>query len=196
MARTYRKHKLHGPPYVTNIHNIRVWERINYKHSIRRQVYVLAIVVSFNACFVFNVLPTNYVFQLDACQGMALFGFCFYFGIFTFYSKSSRCIATARHFLWFITKYTTWAASNETHAFEFAQNVRIHVILCMRKVSSGPLFSVSTSCSIAVILLADSEGPDQTARMRRLIRAFALRICLSTRFRLTPPTYSMVWLSY
>ena len=28
-----------------------------------------------------------------------------------------------------------------------------------------------------MIVLADSEGPDQTARMRRLIWAFAVRIC-------------------
>ena len=34
-----------------------------------------------------------------------------------------------------------------------------------------------------MILLADSEGPDQTARMRRLIWAFAVRICPKTRFR-------------
>ena len=32
-----------------------------------------------------------------------------------------------------------------------------------------------------VILLADREGPDQTARMRRLIWAFAVRICTKTR---------------
>ena len=31
-------------------------------------------------------------------------------------------------------------------------------------------------------LLADSEGPDQTARMRRLIWAFIVRRCLKTRF--------------
>ena len=41
-----------------------------------------------------------------------------------------------------------------------------------------------------MILLADSEGPDQTARMRMLIWAFAVRRCLKTRF-------SMAWfLSY
>ena len=32
------------------------------------------------------------------------------------------------------------------------------------------------------ILLADSEGPDQTARMRCLICAFAVRICPKTLF--------------
>ena len=35
-----------------------------------------------------------------------------------------------------------------------------------------------------MILLADSEGPDQTARMRRLIWAFAVRICSKTHFRM------------
>ena len=32
-----------------------------------------------------------------------------------------------------------------------------------------------------VVLLADSEGSDQPARMRRLIWALAVRICLNTR---------------
>ena len=34
-----------------------------------------------------------------------------------------------------------------------------------------------------MILLADSEGPDQAVRMRRLIWALAVRICQKTRFR-------------
>ena len=42
-----------------------------------------------------------------------------------------------------------------------------------------------------MILLADSEGPDQTARMRRLIWAFAVRICPETRFRMARPIYSI-----
>ena len=36
-------------------------------------------------------------------------------------------------------------------------------------------------------LLADSKGPDQTARMRRLIWAFAVRICPKKRFRIAWP---------
>ena len=56
-------------------------------------------------------------------------------------------------------------------AFEHAQNVQIHIILRMRKVSFGRLLSIHTFCSIQwFILLAVGEGPDQTARMRRLIR--------------------------
>ena len=38
-----------------------------------------------------------------------------------------------------------------------------------------------------MILLADSEGPDQTARMRRLLWAFAVRICPRTQFRKPRP---------
>ena len=38
-----------------------------------------------------------------------------------------------------------------------------------------------------MILLADSEGPDQTARMRSLIWAIAVRICPKTRFRVARP---------
>ena len=35
-----------------------------------------------------------------------------------------------------------------------------------------------------MILLADYEGPDQTAQMRRLIWTFAVRIYPKTRFRM------------
>ena len=38
-----------------------------------------------------------------------------------------------------------------------------------------------------MILLADSEGPDQTARMRRLIWAFAVCICPKTGFHMARP---------
>ena len=44
-----------------------------------------------------------------------------------------------------------------------------------------------------MILLADSEGPDQTAQMRRLILAHAVRIWLKTRFRMARPIYEMWW---
>ena len=37
---------------------------------------------------------------------------------------------------------------------------------------------------IPMILLVDSEGPDQTARMRRLILTFVVRICPKTCFRM------------
>ena len=40
-----------------------------------------------------------------------------------------------------------------------------------------------------MIWLADSEGTDQTVRMRRLIGAFIVRICQKTRFRVARPEY-------
>ena len=41
-----------------------------------------------------------------------------------------------------------------------------------------------------MILVADSEGHDQTARMRSLILAFAVRICPKTRLRKARPIES------
>ena len=38
-----------------------------------------------------------------------------------------------------------------------------------------------------MILFTDSKGPDQPAHPRSLIRAFAVRICPKTRFRMTRP---------
>ena len=42
-----------------------------------------------------------------------------------------------------------------------------------------------------MIVLAESECPDQIARMRRLIKAFAVRVCLKTHFRIARPTWWM-----
>ena len=44
-----------------------------------------------------------------------------------------------------------------------------------------------------MILLADSERPDQTARMHRLIWAFAVRRCLKTHF---PMAWSLSYLHF
>ena len=55
------------------------------------------------------------------------------------------------------------------------QNKQIQIIMSVLKVSPGPFRSIHKFCS---------TSPDQTARMRRLIRAFAVRICLKTRFRM------------
>ena len=52
---------------------------------------------------------------------------------------------------------------------------RIRFITRMREVALGHLLSIDT-----LVMLADSEGPDQPARMRRLIWAFAVRICPKT----------------
>ena len=46
-------------------------------------------------------------------------------------------------------------------------------------------------CSpLVMILFADSKGPDQTARMRRLIWAFSVRICPKARFCIALPIWS------
>ena len=56
---------------------------------------------------------------------------------------------------------------------------RIYIIQHMRNVSSGHLLSTETFyCNM--ILFVDRESPDQTARMRRVIWAFAVRICPKT----------------
>ena len=66
-------------------------------------------------------------------------------------------------------------------AFEDAQCTLIQIILHMQQVLSGPLLSIHTFCSIQW-LLADSEGPDQTAQMHRLMWAYAVIICPKTPF--------------
>ena len=43
-----------------------------------------------------------------------------------------------------------------------------------------------------MIILTDSKGPDQTARMRRLIWAFTVRICPKTRFRMARLIYMII----
>ena len=68
------------------------------------------------------------------------------------------------------------AASSKKSSFEDAQNMRIHIILHMRKVSYGPLLPIDTFYSIQ-LFLADREGPGQTARMRKLVWTFIVRIC-------------------
>ena len=62
-------------------------------------------------------------------------------------------------------------------AFKYAQNAKNQIILRMRKVSSRPFTLHSYILWYPMILLADSDGPDQTAWMRRLIWAFAVRMC-------------------
>ena len=71
-------------------------------------------------------------------------------------------------------------------AFEHAQNVQI----LMRMFSLTLAFVLHSYILLyPMILLTDREGPDQTARMRRLIWAFAVRICLKTRFRIAGPIF-------
>ena len=45
-------------------------------------------------------------------------------------------------------QYSHMGRAKRKVVFEHAQNVRIHIILCMHKVSSGPLLSIDTFYSI------------------------------------------------
>ena len=61
--------------------------------------------------------------------------------------------------------------------------------LRMRKLSSGPLLSIHFNN-----LLADSEGPDQTSRMRRLIWTFSVRLYPKTHFWMALHTFLLAFL--
>ena len=74
-----------------------------------------------------------------------------------------------------------WTTSNEKVSSNKHKNGKTQLNLRMRKVSYKHLHSI-LYCQMT--LLADSEGPDQTARMRMLIWAIAVRICSKTRFRM------------
>ena len=72
--------------------------------------------------------------------------------------------------------------------------VYIHVVINIWVMSSEKVSSSMTKIALRwnillylMVLLADSEGPDQPARMRRLIRAIIVRICPKTRFRMARP---------
>ena len=65
--------------------------------------------------------------------------------------------------------------SKQHSAFEHAQNVQIHIILRMRKVSSGPLLSFDEFYSIKLFWKRTAKGPDRTAG-----RAFWSGLSLST----------------
>ena len=68
-----------------------------------------------------------------------------------------------------------WAVSSEKGAFERAKNAHSdHPAHAQSIIRAFALHSYILK--YPMILLADSEGPDQTARMRRLIWAFAVRI--------------------
>ena len=59
------------------------------------------------------------------------------------------------------------------------QNAQTEIILRMCKVSilSGPYDLHSYILQYTMIMLSDSEGPDQTARIHRLNWAFAVSMC-------------------
>ena len=52
------------------------------------------------------------------------------------------------------------------------------------------MFSIFNILSYPVNLLADSEGPDHTTWMRKLIWAFVFSTCLKTRFDMVRPIYN------
>ena len=68
--------------------------------------------------------------------------------------------------------------------FEHVQNaqIQIHPTHAQTLIRGVSLHLYILECPM--ILLADSEGPDQTARMRSLIWAFTVRICPTTHFRI------------
>ena len=73
--------------------------------------------------------------------------------------------------------------------FEHAQNANIQIILRAHKVFIRAFALRSYNIYYIMILFAGGEGPDQTARMRRLIWASAVRI-----FSLdTTHMFSLVW---
>ena len=56
---------------------------------------------------------------------------------------------------------------------KLAQNVKIHIILHMREVSSGNLLSKKkNSLQYPMILFSDSEGYDQTLRMHTIVSVY------------------------
>ena len=73
-------------------------------------------------------------------------------------------------------------------AFEHSQHAQIQIILRMRKVYPG-ISSQFMHSVLSIDSVSDSEGPDQTARKRRLIWAFTVRKCPKTRIRMTQSLY-------
>ena len=78
--------------------------------------------------------------------------------------------------------------------FRHAQNAQIRIVLRIHAVPSGSLLAFDIFCRIQWFW-TDCEGPDQTARMRSLIWAFAVRIWLKRFFRLTHVVQIVVRLS-
>ena len=75
-------------------------------------------------------------------------------------------------------------------AFEHALKVRIHIIQHMRSLIEASALHWNIF-KYLMLPLEDSECPDQTARMRRLIWAFVVRIWPKTRFRIALLTVRM-----
>ena len=76
--------------------------------------------------------------------------------------------------------YVGWAKRKKVPS-SMRKMHRFRFIPRMRKVSSGHLLSIHVFYSVQWFC---KQGPDQTARMRTLIWAFSVRICLKTYFRM------------
>ena len=77
--------------------------------------------------------------------------------------------------------YSLWAEPSEIVSSSMSKMQKFRLTPCIRKSQCGDLFSIDT------FLFLDSKGPDQTARMRRLLWTFAVRICPKTYFRMAWP---------
>ena len=79
-----------------------------------------------------------------------------------------------------------WAASSQKRPSNMSK-MWIHIILrmLMHKVSS--LCSPFIHSTVSNDLLADSDSPDQTVQMYRVIRAFNECICPKTHFYMASP---------
>ena len=71
------------------------------------------------------------------------------------------------------------AAPNEKGVFEHAKNAQLHPGKC-----SPVIHSIVSNDSVS---RQHSKGPYRSVRMRRLIQAFAVRICPKTRFCMARP---------
>ena len=94
-----------------------------------------------------------------------------------------------RHQLIFYLEGLKWALSSENEPSNMRRFksswscAKYHPGLC-----SPIIHSLVSNDSVS-----GQEGPDQTARMRRLIWAFVVRICLKTHFRMARPVYVCLW---
>ena len=78
-----------------------------------------------------------------------------------------------------------WAASCQNVPSSICK-MRIHIILRMRKVSSGRFAPQTNILKYPMFVSADCECPDQSAHSCCRIWSLAVRICSKTRFSMAP----------
>ena len=81
-----------------------------------------------------------------------------------------------------------WATSNEKVSLNMRKMYRFRSSRACAKYHPG-LCSPFIHSVVCMILLADSEGPDQTVLMRRLFIAFTAHIRPKTRFNIARPMF-------